>query len=59
MIDGEELALAIGTVSILSSNPLSLAARFSQGEPFQMTNSLLRSRLVYMDVLVETHWWEC
>ena len=27
MIDGEELALAIGMVSALSSNPLSLAAR--------------------------------
>ena len=27
MIEGEELALAIGMVSALSSNPLSLAAR--------------------------------
>ena len=31
----------------------------SQGEPFQMMNSLLRSRLVYTDVLVESRWWEC
>ena len=31
MIDGEEFALVIGTVSILSSNPLSLAARALTG----------------------------
>ena len=31
MIDGEELALAIGMVSALSSNPLSLAARALTG----------------------------
>ena len=55
MIDGEELALVIGMVSTLSSNPLSLAAR-AQGEPFRMMNSLLHSRLVYKDVLVEPHW---
>ena len=31
MIDGEELALAIGIVSVLSSKPLSLAARALTG----------------------------
>ena len=31
IIDGEELALAIGIVSVLSSNPLSLAARALTG----------------------------
>ena len=31
MIDGEEFALVIGTVSILSLNPISLAARSLTG----------------------------
>ena len=56
MIDGDEFDLSMGTVSMLSLRPLSLAAR-SVADGSNSNDELpLLHRLVYMDVFYERHW---